>query len=637
MHPVSLDKFDSIPSIRLNMLLGTLAWSLVMGMSLAWNISLQRAKTFDMAKAEAMANINKDFAFRQWATSHGGVYVPVNPKTNTYPNPYLEHVQEREIQTPSGRQLTLMNPAYMLRQMQQNYDHLYGVRGRITSLKPLNPNNAPDEWETRVLQSFERGVKEHAEITELNGSAYLRAMRPFITEQGCLKCHGHQGYKVGDVRGGVGAYVKLEPYQAGEKDIIRTLTLTHGGIWLLGLAGIGAMGWRGMRRTRQSQAYMNALQESEERTRLLINATAEGIFGIDMEGNCTFCNQAALNMMGYADQNAVIGKSLHGLIHHTRPDGTPRPPEECRLLGTLRSGESMRLSDETLWRADGTGFSAEIASYPVRRDENIVGAVVSFHDISERKHAAELLMRRTDELARSNRELEQFAYVASHDLQEPLRMVSSYTQLLARRYKGKLDQDADEFIAFAVDGANRMQRLINDLLTFSRVSTRGQPFVPTDCNAVLAEVLDNLQIAIQESGATVTHDPLPILTADPTQFAQLLQNLIGNAIKFHSTAPPQIHITAAHHDEEWVFSVSDNGIGIAPEFFERIFVIFQRLNPRENYPGTGIGLAVCKRIVERHDGNIWVESTPGKGSVFSFSLPEKAARIEEPLLEPHSP
>lgn len=613
---------DNIDAIRRNLVVGIVAWTLIIGASLAWNVSLQRDKTFDMAKAEAMANINKDFAFRQWATSHGGVYVPVNPKTNTYPNPYLD-VDERDIQTPSGRPLTLMNPAYMLRQMQQNFDLLYGVRGRITSLKPLNPNNAPDEWETRVLQSFEHGVKEYSEITKLNGKPYLRAMRPFVTDKGCLKCHDHQGYKVGDIRGGVGAYVKLEPYLDAEQDIVRTLTLSHGGIWLLGLAGIGTMGWRGVRRTRENQAYLAALQESEERTRLLINATAEGIVGIDLQGNCTFCNQSAQTMMGYPNEQAVIGKSLHSLIHHTRPDGTPRPPEECRLLGTLQDGASVQLTDEMLWRADGTSFPADIAAYPVLRSQAIVGAVISFHDISERKHAAEVLAKRTDELARSNHELEQFAYVASHDLQEPLRMVSSYTQLLARRYKGKLDQDAEEFIAYAVDGANRMQRLINDLLTFSRVSTRGHPFEQTDCNAVLRDVLDNLQIAIQECGATVTHDALPTLMADPTQIAQLLQNLIGNALKFHGDAPPQIHIGALRQEGEWVFSVRDNGIGIAPEFFERIFIIFQRLNPRERYPGTGIGLAVCKRIIERHGGHIWVESTPGQGSAFSFALPDK--------------
>jgi len=253
----------------------------------------------------------------------------------------------------------------------------------------------------------------------------------------------------------------------------------------------------------------------------------------------------------------------------------------------------------------------------------------SIWKIAARKRTEELLAKKTAELQRSNQELEQFAYVASHDLQEPLRMVSSYVQLLARRYKGKLDQDADEFIDFAVDGATRMQRLINDLLLYSRVGTRGKPFEPTDSYQALAAALDNLQLAIQDNNATVTHDPLPAVMADGSQLVQLFQNLIGNAIKFHGTEKPLVHVGARRQDNEWVFSIRDNGIGIAPENFERIFVIFQRLHGRGEYPGTGIGLAVCKRIIERHGGKIWLESEPGKGTTFHFTL--AAAHIDEQL------
>jgi len=622
----SLLPHNSTTQVYRNAALAALAWSLAVAGSLAWNIALQREKTFDLAKNEAVANIDKDFAFRQWATSHGGVYVPVNPDNNTYPNPYLE-VPERDIQTPSGKQLTLMNPAYMVRQMQQNFTGLYGVKGRITSLKPLNPNNAPDEWETRVLQSFELGAKEAAEVTMLNGMPYLRAMHPFITEKGCLKCHGHQGYKVGDVRGGVGAYVNMEPYLANERNVIATLGISHGGIWLLGMAGIGFMAQRGARRSKERGAYTQALLESEERVRTLLDSTAEGIYGIDHEARCTFCNRAALKMLGYQTEDEVLGKNMHQLVHHTQADGSPQPQETCRLLTTLRDGQSLFVEDQVLWRADGTSFPADMASFPIRRGGTINGAVISFHDISERKQAQQVLTKKTEDLARSNAELEQFAYVASHDLQEPLRMVGSYTQLLARRYKGKLDQDADEFIAFAVDGANRMQRLINDLLTFSRVGTRGKPFEAVDCNALLKDVLDNLQLSIAESGTTVTSDELPTLMADDTQLTQLFQNLIGNAIKFHGEQMPHIHISARRQGDNWIFSVRDNGIGIAPEFFERIFVIFQRLHGRDEYPGTGIGLSVCKRIVERHGGHIWVESEPGKGSVFYFTLPVTREKI----------
>lgn len=235
--------------------------------------------------------------------------------------------------------------------------------------------------------------------------------------------------------------------------------------------------------------------------------------------------------------------------------------------------------------------------------------------------AQQSLEESVTELARSNAELQQFAYVASHDLQEPLRMIASYTQLLAKRYKGKLDSDADVFIGYAVEGATRMQRLIKDLLAYSRVTTQGKGFERVECNQILAAVMSNLRLAIEESKAVVSHDPLPAVTADGGQLGQLFQNLIGNAIKFHGKEPPQIHISAERRPNEWLFSVRDNGIGLDPQYAERIFVIFQRLHNREAYPGTGIGLAICKKIVERHGGRIWVTSQAGLGATFHFTLP----------------
>lgn len=230
---------------------------------------------------------------------------------------------------------------------------------------------------------------------------------------------------------------------------------------------------------------------------------------------------------------------------------------------------------------------------------------------------------RTRELQRSNEELEKFAYVASHDLQEPLRMVSSYTQLLARRYKDRLDEDAEEFIGYAVDGAQRMQTLINELLKYSRVGTQNRELAPTDCEEVLDAACANLKIAMEESGAELKRESLPMVMGDQTQLVQLFQNLLGNAIKFRREGvPPEIEVGARESEGWWVFSVSDNGIGIDEEYAERIFIIFQRLHDRAEYSGTGIGLALCKKIVERHGGTIRLESEPGKGSTFYFSLPD---------------
>lgn len=363
-----------------------------------------------------------------------------------------------------------------------------------------------------------------------------------------------------------------------------------------------------------------------------------------------------------------------GHYYSVREGGTPvhsklwyvGDPEESRgfvgatdyTLLSAGSGISERVlqSGKPVWSTDLTNLKAypgaEVAleaglqsclAFPVLSGQEVVG-VLEFYSADaaepdghlleamaavgtqlgravERERSLAALTRQAQELARSNADLEQFAYVASHDLQEPLRMVASYTQLLARRYRGRLDADADDFINYAVDGANRMQTLIGDLLTFSRVNTKGEEAAPVACDLVLERALGNLKHAIGESRAVVTRDALPTLRGDPAQMTQLFQNLIGNAVKFRGAETPRVHVSARRQGDEWLLSVSDNGIGIEPQFADRIFVIFQRLHRKEQYPGTGIGLAICKRIVERHGGRIWVESEPGRGATFHFTAP----------------
>jgi len=246
--------------------------------------------------------------------------------------------------------------------------------------------------------------------------------------------------------------------------------------------------------------------------------------------------------------------------------------------------------------------------------------------VGERRRGHEALLRQAEELSRSNKELEQFANVASHDLQEPLRMVINYVQLMARRYRGRFDADADEFMGYAVDGALRMKRMIDDLLTLSRVGAGGAPASSCESDRALREALSNLEAAIHDAGAAVTHDLMPSVMAHPAQLRVVFQNLIGNALKFRDERRPEVHVGAAARNGEWLFSVRDNGIGISPEHTERVFVIFQRLHGRDRYPGSGIGLAICKKIVTGHGGRIWVESQPGRGATFYFTLPATAAK-----------
>jgi len=348
-------------------------------------------------------------------------------------------------------------------------------------------------------------------------------------------------------------------------------------------------------------------------------------------------NDAACRLLGYEEEE-LIGRPAETIF------GVESPRKDS-WRKTLLADDRVGNIEESYREKNGREFPVLLSVSVMRGDNNLFrGTVYVAQDITERKRAEEalrqsekelkeqaqelekeLIQRRRveEELARSNKELGQLAYVASHDLQEPLRMVTSYVQLLARRYRGKLDGDADEFIAFAVNGAARMQQLINDLLTYSRVGTRGREFEPTDCEIILQQSLKNLQIAVEEKQAIVSHDPLPTVMADHVQLGQLFQNLIGNAIKFQGPEPPHVHVSESRNGNGWVFSVRDNGIGIAPEYAERIFGIFQRLHSLEKYPGTGIGLAVCKKIVEHHGGRIWVESKPGKGATFYFTLPGK--------------
>ncbi len=366
----------------------------------------------------------------------------------------------------------------------------------------------------------------------------------------------------------------------------------------------------------ERRAALEALRLSEERFRQLFSGMTEGFAlheilcdeaGKPVDYRFLELNPAFERLTGLRRED-VIGRTVKEVLPRTE-DAWIQVYGKVALTGEAAHFENY---------SEAIGKHYEVYAYRPAAGQ----FAVIFLDVTERKKAVEALKRTAADLARSNKDLEQFAYVASHDLQEPLRMVTGYVQLIERRYKDKLDKDANEFIAYTIDGVTRMQQLINDLLAYSRVGTRGRDFKLAPMQEALDTAVGNLQMAIAQEQATVTHDPMPTVRADTTQMVQLLQNLLANAIKFHGPEKPVVHVGVAERADEYEFCVSDNGIGIEATYLERIFRIFQRLHTRTDYPGTGIGLAICKRIVERHSGRIWACSEAGKGSRFCFTLPK---------------
>ena len=361
------------------------------------------------------------------------------------------------------------------------------------------------------------------------------------------------------------------------------------------------------------------LAQMEGRYRGLLEAAPDAMVVVNPAGEIVLLNVQAEKQFGY-HRDELVGQKVKNIIpqgfaERLIADGTRSAPEAL----AQQIGTGIELNGR---RKDGSEFPIEIMLSPLESAEGVL-VTAAIRNITERKKSEERLVQTVGELKHSNDELQQFAYVSSHDLQEPLRMVTSYTQLLAGRYKGRLGSDADEFIAFAVDGCNRMQGLIKDLLAYSRAGTNGMGLCEISAENALKGALANLRATIDQSSAVVTHDALPAIWADETQLTQVFQNLVGNAIKYHGTEVPHVHVSATKNGgNEWTFSVRDNGLGIDPQYFDRIFIIFQRLHGRDEFEGTGIGLAICKKILERLGGRIWVESQPEKGSTFYFALPE---------------
>ncbi len=589
-----------------------IVWSLtVCGLFLKDRAETKHA-ILEMARREAMSNFNMDQAARLWAASYGGVYVPVTEKTP--PNPFVGDVPEQDIITPTGRHLTLMNPAYILRQMMAQYSDISGVREHLTSLKFLRSETAPDDWEKRTLLAFERGEHEVTEIAEIKGKRYFRFMRPLIAEASWIKSHGNQGYKVGDIRGGVSVSIPFAPYREYQKQDLFAAGLSLGILWVLGFVGMGVVG-RSLKRSIEER------QKLEEKHASVVENSLTGIY-IVQDGKVVFCNNRFAEIHGYSKEEITRMDSLE-LVH----------PEDRALIKEMREkrlqGRSVPMEYEVRGaRKNGEVMWVQRRNTVIEYDGRpaILGNVL---DVTGLKKAEAALIEHSKALEQKNRELEEFASIASHDLQEPVRKVKAFGDLLISKRASLFDDESRDYLKRMQNAASRMQVLIDSLLAYARVTRKAQSFAQVDLNKVVKEALSNLELQVKETKGVVEVDSLPAIVADRSQMTQLFQNLIGNALKFHREGdPPRVKIYSrmikgdkVRPSGAYEISVEDKGIGFDKKYLSRIFAPFERLHGRGEYEGVGMGLAICRKIVERHGGNITAKSTTGEGSTFIVILP----------------
>ncbi|MBF0615090.1 MAG: DUF3365 domain-containing protein [Magnetococcales bacterium] len=604
---------------------------------LSWNIHQEQEQTRALAINAARASFDKDQAFRLWATSHGGVYVQTNERTP--PNPYLESIPERDIVTPSGRRLTLMNPAYMVRQLMEEYPGLYGIRGRITSLKPLNPNNASDPWESTALHAFETGVQEVLEFTEIDRQPVLRLMRPMYVKEGCLKCHPHQGYEVGDVRGGVGVIVPLHEYLVLEKRTTKTMILTHVCLWLIGLVVLIIIDRFFWRYRQEHEQWKESLLERETRLRLTIEYALDAIIIMDEHGIVTDLNPAAEALFGYS-RAQLMGKDLADIII---------PPEfrEAHRQGLRRRVQEQengqrrfqRKIDLLGLRADGQLLDLEVGFFDVRMTGKIYFSAF-MHDITQKKQLLKSLKETLDVAESANRTKSEFLANMSHEIRTPMNTIIGMTDLILNTPSISKEEQFSH-LEIVQQSSQSLLELINSILDLSKIEA-GMIFLERilfDLPGQVEKACNSLAIKAHRKNLELSCRIAPqipdALLGDPLRLKQILVNLINNAIKFTENGEVVLDISLASSDlgadsatasQDVVrlhFSVVDTGIGIPPEKQSLIFERFTQADgtTSRKYGGSGLGLTICRHLVTMMDGNMFVESTQGVGSSFHFILP----------------
>ena len=599
-------------------------WTVVISISLVWNILDSKKTTLELAEKEARTHIKKDTAFRLWATSHGGVYVPTDVRTP--PNPGLAHIEERDITTPSGKKLTLMNPAYMLRQVLEEYSAMIQMPGRITSLKLLNPKNAPDDWEKSALESFEReDLKEISEITYLDGVSYLRMMQPMIIDEGCLKCHSIQGYKVGDIRGGIGVSIPLKAYLVHQNREILQFILTHGFLWIFGFAGI-FVGYRGMKRHLfERDRAEEAVRESEEKFRSLFDDALDMIHIVDMEGRIVNVNKIELQKLGYS-RDELIGKKLLDIIH-------PEVKKDFKkTYFRVLEGDVIQNYDTTLITKKGEKIYAEVNAVPKKINGKIVNTRSIIRDLTKFKQTEKENKKLLLQLQQKQK-MEAMGTLAggiAHDFNNILTVILGYTELAL----DNIEEDALLYnhLQKVFKAGGRAKDLVGQILTFSRQDK--QEFKPVQLNLIIDEVLKLIRASLPSSIEIVQSiESESTVMADSTQLHQVLMNLCTNASQsMKEGGLLEVKLEDVVLDEDFIkrypdlkpgphvhLIVQDSGSGMSPEVLDRIFDPF--FTTKKKGSGTGLGLSVVHGIVHNHKGIIMVYSEPGKGATFHVYLP----------------
>jgi two-component system, chemotaxis family, sensor kinase Cph1 len=603
-------------------------WTLIVISLLVWNASQIQRNVQEMAINEARINFNRDQAFRLWATSHGGVYVPIDE--HTPPNPYLAHIPDRDIETPSGVQLTLMNPEYMMGQMSEDFPDLYGVPGHITGLNHLQPKNAPDDWERAALNAFEQGETEVTEFTEIDGEPYLRLMQPMITQEGCLKCHGFQGYEVGDVRGGVGVSVPTTDYLARRDQRIMTDVWSMGLLWVLGLGGTG-LAARGVGRyLNEREQAAKTLQEQQSLLQTIFAASPDFLTLKDRNLVYQAINPAYCEFLGKKEDD-IVGKTAFDVFSRDDAEG-----HHVGDIAVMESGLS-RIIEAEIIGAEGKLWGQVIKTPIKDKDGACVGVLASLRDITAHKQMETMLREeeaRTREILEMLRmELEQekelgelksrFVSMTSHEFRTPLAIIQATSESL-QYYLDKMDEEQKvKRFAKIKNQVTHITMMLDNVLSIGSLDAGATEFRPEllDLDALIKEILSELrQTETEHQFVYSCAGECGKVSADSTLMRQIIMNLLSNAINYSPEG--DIGLMLSDNNNYVILKITDEGIGIPEKDHVHLFENFHRGSNVDTISGAGLGLAIAKHAVELHNGTITFTSEVGVGTTFAVTIPK---------------